>query len=335
MKARIIVLMLVIGFLAGSNQASAQLGGILKDKAKNALNKGLKKDDEKKKENEQNQQTQQQTQQQQTQQQTQQQNQQTQENPSNNFMQRKMMGMMGLNNVKYETKYGFSSSMTMEMQTTDSTGKKSDKILYTTYFDKNSKSFAMEFEGTDKQTGEKQKSLMVFDYINWAMLILGEKEDGQKSGIAMQMQKDSTIEAEQKNPNQENKQTKEDISKYNTYYKATGRTKTIAGYSCKEYVYENTEGRAEIWATNDIIFDYSSAYSHMGAQALAAGGTSYGLGTSLEWHFINKNTSRSDMTVIDIKPSNPKSLDISGYQIIGMGGQKGQQKEKGKEKNKK
>lgn len=330
MKARIIVLMLVIGFLAGSNQASAQLGGILKDKAKNALNKGLKKDEEKKKENEQ---TQQQQQTQQQEQQTQQ-NQQTQENPTNNFMQRKMMGMMGLNNVKYETNYHFSSSMTMEMQSTDSTGKKSDKVLYTTFFDKNSKSFAMEFEGKDKQSGDNQKSLMIFDYINWAMLILGEKENGQKSGIAMQMQKDSTIEAEKNNPNQETKQTKEDLSKYNTYYKATGRSKTIAGYNCKEYVYENTEGRAEIWATNDIVFDYSSAYGHMGAQTLATGGTTYGLGTTLEWHFINKNTSRSDMSVIEIKPSNPKSLDISGYQIIGMGGQKGQQQGKEKEKEK-
>lgn len=331
MKARIIVLMLITGLLIGSNQASAQLGGFLKDKAKNALNKGLKKNEEK----EQKKDT---VQQNQTQQQQTQQSQQTQQNPANNFMQKKMMGMMGLNNVKYETKYSFSSSMSMEMQSTDSTGKKSDKILYTTYFDKNSKSFAMEFEGKDKETGNKQKSLMIFDYTNWAMLMLGEKEGGQLSGIAMQMQKDSAIEAQQKNP-QQTEQTKKDLENYNMYYKATGRTKTIAGYKCKEYIYENTEGRAEIWATNDILFDYSSAYGQMGAQTLATGGTTYGMGTALEWHFIDKNTSRSDMTVIDIKPSNPKSLDISGYQIIGMGGQKGQQqgkeKEKGKGKNKK
>lgn len=329
MKARIIILMLTFGLLVGGNQASAQIGSFLKDKAKNALNKGTKKgnEDEKKKENEQTQQ--QQTQQQENQQQEQQQTHQTNQNPAGNFMQRKMMGMMGMNNVKYETKYGFSSSMTMEMQATDSTGKKSDKVLYTTYFDKNSKSFAMEFEGKDKETGKKQKSLMIFDYTNWAMLILGEKDGGQMSGIAMQMQKDSAIEAQQKNP-QQTEQPKKDLTNYNMYYKATGRTKTIAGYSCKEYVYENMEGRAEIWATNDIIFDYSSAYGQMGVQTLATGGN-YGMGTALEWHFINKNTSRSDMTVVDIKPSNPKSLDISGYQIIGMGGQQ-PSKEQGKNK---
>ena len=39
---------------------------------------------------------------------------------------------------------------------------------------------------------------------------------------------------------------------------------------------------------------------------------------------------RSDMAVIEIKPSNPKSFNLAGYQIIGMGGQGQQPKGKGK-----
>lgn len=331
MKARIITLMLVASLLVGGNQASAQIGSFLKDKAKNAMNK---KDSENQKKKEEEQKKQEEEKQKQENQQ--QENQQSNPNPANNFMQRKMMSMMGMNNVKYDMNYDFTSSMSMEMQSTDSLGEKSEKILYTTFFDKNSKSFAMEFEGKDKQTGEKQKSLMIFDYKNWAMLILADKKDG-KSGIAMQMTKDSSIEAEQNNPKKEEVKKQEDLSAYNTYYKATGRTKTIAGYKCKEYVYETTEGKAEIWATNDVVFDYSSAYGQMGAQAIATGGTTYGLGTNMEWHFMDKDSqARSDMTVVDIKPSNPKSINLAGYQIIGMGGQQGQEqtKEKGKGKDK-
>jgi len=319
MKARIIVLMLVAGLLMGGNQANAQIGSFLKDKAKDALNKSTKKDT-KKETKEETEQTQ---------------KQQTPTNPMGNMMQKKMMGMMGLNNVKYETKYDFTSSMKMEMQSTDSLGEKSDKILYTTSFDKSSKNFAMEFEGVDKETKEKQKSLMIFDYKNWAMLILGGKS-GEKSGIAMQMTKDSAIEAQQNNPTQEKQLTQQDLSSANTYYKATGRTKTIAGYSCKEYVYENTEGKGEIWATNDVAFDYSSAYGHMGGmQTMATGGTAYGMGMVMEMHFSDKDSqAKSDLWVIEVKPTNPQSIDLTGYQIIGMGNKQnqGQTKEKGKNK---
>jgi len=321
MKARIIVLMLVVGFLFSGNQTSAQLNSFLKDKAKEALNKGTKKEvknEPKKKETEQTEETQQQKQQ-------------TPTNPVGGIMQRKMMGMMGLNNVKYDMNYNFTSSMSMEMQSTDSVGKKSEKVLYTTFFDKNSKSFAMEFEAPDKESGKKQKSLMIFDYKNWAMLILADKGTD-KSGIAMQMAKDSAIEAQQNQPNQETKQTPQDLSSANMYYKATGRTKTIAGYSCKEYVYETIDAKGEQWATNDVAFDYSSAYGHMGGmQTIATGGTAYGLGMVMEMHYSDKHSqAKSDMTVTDIKPSNPKAINLTGYQIIGMGGP--QAKEKGKSK---
>lgn len=320
MKTKIIVLMLVVGLLIGSNQTSAQVGSFLKDKAINALNKGTKKSNETEKKQKDTLHTQQpkpQTQQQ------------SNSNPANSFMQQKMMGMMGLNNVKYDMNYNFTSSMSMEMQATDSLGKKSDKIFYTNYFDKNSRNFAMEFEGADKQSGKKQKSLMIFDYKNWAMLILGDKENNEKSGIAMQMAKDTSVEAQQKKPVSE---THKDLSSANMHYKATGRTKIIAGYSCKEYVYENTEGKGEIWATNDVVFDYSTAYGHMaGMQTLATGGTGYGLGTMMEMHFKSlRSKSQTDLVVTDIKPSNPKSFNLTGYQIIGMGGQPGQGKEKKK-----
>lgn len=319
MKTRIFVLMFFAGLLVVGNPASAQIGSFLKDKAINALNKGTKKGNEteqKKKDTIQTQQPKQQKPQQQS-----------NSNPANSFMQQKMMGMMGLNNVKYEMNYNFTSSMSMEMQSTDSLGKKSDKVLYTTFFDKNSKSFAMEFEGVDKQSGKKQNSLMIFDYKNWAMLILGDKGNNEKSGIAMQMAKDSSIEAQQNKPTSKTQTHPENMN-----YKATGRTKVIAGYSCKEYVYENTEGKGEVWATNDVVFDYSTAYGHMGGmQTLATGGTGYGLGTMMEMHFRSlRSKAQSDLVVTDIKPSNPKSINLTGYQIIGMGGQPGQGKEKKK-----
>jgi len=326
MKARFIGLMLVGGILISANPASAQFKDLLNKGVNKALDSKLKKEEEERKKKDAEQKKAQGQQQNQSGNQSQ-----GNSNPAGNFMQKKMMGMMGMKDVKHETVYNFTSSMTMEMQSTDSLGKKSEKMLYTTFFDKSSRSFAMEFETTDQETKQKQQSQFIYDYKNWAMLILGGKS-GEKSGIAMEIPKDSTIEAQQKQGNQPNQeQTKKDYNDYMSNYKATGRTKTIAGYNCSEYVYENPEGRAEMWVTKDVVFDYSKAYGQMGVTGLTGGGT-YGLGTAMEWHFIKKNSKeRSDMTVVDIKPSNPKSFNLAGYQIIGMGGQ-GQQQQKGKGK---
>ncbi|RPH31507.1 MAG: hypothetical protein EHM93_13395 [Bacteroidales bacterium] len=322
MKARIIGLMLVAGVLISGNPASAQFKDLLNKGVNSALDKKLKKDEEERKKKE--------AEKKKAQGQTQSGDQQSSSNPADNLMQKKMMGMMGMKDVKHETSYSFTSSMTMEMQSTDSLGKKSEKVLYTTFFDKNSKSFAMEFEAADKQTKEKQQSLFIYDYKNWAMLILGGKS-GEKSGIAMEMPKDSAIEAKQKQGN--NAQDKKDYKDYMSSYKPTGRTKTIAGYSCKEYVHENPQGKTEIWATKDVVFDYSSAYGQMGGMGVfASGGTTSGVGTMMEMHTYAKDSkAQSDLTVVDIKPSNPKTFNLAGYQIIGMGGGQGQQpKGKGK-----
>lgn len=327
MKARFIGLMLVGGILISANPASAQFKDLLNKGVNKALDSKLKKEEEERKKKDAEQKKAQGQQQNQSGNQSQ-----GNSNPAGNFMQKKMMGMMGMKDVKHETVYTFTSSMTMEMQSTDSLGKKSEKVLYTTFFDKNSRSFAMEFETTDKETKQKQQSQFIYDYKNWAMLILGGKS-GEKSGIAMEIPKDSTIEAQQKQGNQPNQeQVKKDYNDYVSNYKATGRSKTIAGYNCSEYVYENNEGRSEVWVTKDVVFDYSKAYGQMGVTGLTYSGAGYGFGTAMEWHFIDKDSkARSDMSVVDIKPSNPKSFDLTGYQIIGMGGQ-GQQQQKGKGK---
>lgn len=323
MKFRIVSMMVVVCLLIAGVQANAQIKSLLKEKAKDALSKQLKRGEEEK---QQKQETEQKDQTQQVQQEQQNDNQSSGNNAMNAMMQQKMMGMMGFNNVKYDIRYDFTSSMEMEVEATDSTGEKTDKMLYTTYFDKSSRSFAMEFEPKDQQSGKKEKSLMVFDYKNWVMLILSAKGN-EKSGIAMQIAKDSAIEAQQKQGAQE-VQKQEDLSSSNIYYKATGRTKTIAGYNCKEYVYESTEGKVEVWGTNDLAVDYSNAYGQMGGMNyLTTGGTTYGLGSIFETHYSDKNSkARSDMIVKDIKNSNPKTIDLMGYQIIGMGGGQNQQK---------
>lgn len=309
-----LITILVIFLLVGITEANAQIGGFLKDKAQKAVVKGLKRGEEENKTE--------QAKEEQKEEQKQETNKQAKPNPAGNFMQKKMMGMMGLNNVKYDLAYNYTSSMRMDIETVDSASTEVNKGTYTTYFDKNSKNFAMEFEGIDRESGQKQKSLMIFDYKNMSMLILSEK-DGQKSGIAMVIPPDST----QNNNESEEKAevaNQEDLSAYNMYYKPTGRSKSIAGYNCKEFAYENPEGRVELWATNDLKYDYSSAYGQMnGFQALATAGLGgYLLGTVMEMHFKDSDSNaRSDLFIKDINSNTNKTFSIADYQIIGLGGE--------------
>lgn len=310
----------------GVAESKAQIGSFLKEKAQKAVSKSV----EDKKAEQQKEEQQKQEQQQQEKQTEQKQKPQQQSNPANSFMQKKMMGMMGFNNVKYDLAYSYTSNLKMDMESVDSASTEVNKVAYTSYFDKNSKNFAMEFETVDKESGEKVKSLMIFDYKNMAMLILSDK-NGEKSGIAMEIPKDSIQQNTTAEEASAEPVKQEDLADYNMYYKPTGRSKKIAGFGCKEYAYENPEGRVEIWATNDFKYDYSSAYGQMGGfQALStAGFGGYLLGTVLEMHFKDSNSNaRSDLFVREINPNVSKQFSIADYQIIGIGGEKGNGKNK-------
>ena len=298
-------------FILYSNPSQSQIGGFLKEKAKKTIVKNLKRGEE---EN--------QTQQQQeaVEEEPQQEVNQQKQDPANNFMQQKMLGLMGMNNVKYDPAYTYTSIMSTDIEWADSTGNEINKGSYAIYFDKNSKNFAIEFKGLNQETGNPEKSYIIYDYKNYAMLILSEK-DGEKSGMAMAIPRDSS-EVETNNDSIDTEVSNEDLSAYNMLYKKTGRTKTILGYNCNEYAYEYGEGRAEIWATNDIKFNYADAYQRMyGFQYLATGGTAYLLGTVLEMNFKDVNSNAySKFTVKEINPNTSKTISIADFQVMGVGG---------------
>ena len=306
MNQVIVRLFIAAAIVLGPTFASAQVKGLLRNKALKTISKKIEGEEE-------------------TQQETQPENQQETVEPSPqrtsskpNFMERKMMSAMGLNNVKYDQQYDFSSSMLMEIEVVDSL-KNKENVLYTTYFNPKDKSYALVFDGVDRETGKKQKSTIIFDTKNWAMLILGD--DGyERNGMALSVPPDSAAMA------QENDET---IEEYNSeevihpWYSPTGKSKTIAGFNCKEYTYMNPEGSVNLWVTNDSKLNFSNAYSYMnGFQALASGGWAYGMGMVMEMVFKDANSDASThMVVKEILPESFKKLDISGYNIIGMGGQ--------------
>lgn len=301
MKFRIIFILILVLTYFFPIAASAQIKGLLRDKAIEAI-KGNKVEEEKP-----------------AQEVKEEPKQQTQQRRSGSgFLERKMMQAMGLNNVKFDMQYNFTSSMAMDIETVDSL-KNRDKVQYSTFFNPDDKSFALVFDAVDKETGKKQRTMMIFDMKNNAMLILGE-QDGERSGMAIAIPPDTTATA-QAEPEKVEQYPADFI---HPWYSPTGRTKSILGHHCKEYTYKSNEGSVNLWVTNDNKLNLSQAYSRMnGLQALTSGGWAYGMGMVMEMVFSDDASGASThMLVKDIQPNSPKRIDLTGYQIVGIGGEK-------------
>lgn len=303
MKKPLFITVTILLLLFTYSATNAQIKGLLRDKAIEKIKQAQGQKNDEPSQPEQQQEEQQQPARQ-------------QKKPGSSFMERRMMSAMGLNNVVYEKQYNFTSSMKMEIETVDSLNNK-DNIDYSTYFSPNDRSFAIVFDGVDKETGSKQKSTIILDAKNWAMLILGDT-DGEKSGMALYVAPDSTALGE---PTEIEQQPEEFV---HPWYTPTGRSKSIAGYHCKEYTYSNEGGKLDLWITNDQKLNLTNAYNYMnGLQAIASGGLAYGMGMVMEMVFSDANSNaRTHMLVKEILTNKSKTLDISGYQIIGVGGEK-------------
>jgi hypothetical protein len=302
MKIKLILLLLVLS-AAGNVVSEAQIRSILREKAREALQQGEKEEER------------------------------TQEDkprqPSalEKSLEQRMMNAMGFANVEFENQYNFNSSMSMDVENYDAQSDKASVITYTTYFNKSDESFAMRFSFKNEDTGEDESTLMIFDMKNHVMLMLAESGN-EKSGMAFSIAPDGTdsgspdqLSTESSDDGHEEIIPDADFDSFNLWYKKTGRTKSISGYTCEEYIWEDEQGRIEYWFSPEAQFDYSSAYNYIsGFQALAMGGTTFS-GMLMEMHHIDKETNnRTKLLVNDIKADNPSTIDIKDFQIMSFGG---------------
>lgn len=226
--------------------------------------------------------------------------------------------MSDFSNVEYEKFYQFHSKLAIYIENTSYIDGEENVTegYFNTYFDNSSENYAMEVVSADASSSQED-GFFIFDKNNHCMLILSN-EDGEKSGMAIQMPADSlTNSAEYADL------TDEELEGMNIYYKATGKTKKILGYKCREYMYRGAETDSidvRVWATRDIDLDYSNAYKYMGMGMATYSTGTYMLGTVLEINMTDlRDNSRSDMYIKEFDAKTNKTFDLSGYQIMGFG----------------
>lgn len=255
----------------------------------------------------------------------------TSKSSSDDAMSRAIMGKMGINMERpanMKDIYEYTGNIKMDIESWDEDGESEGVVNYTTQYTDKNHGIAMEFD--DK---EKGKSYMVFDYDNQLMLILADNGTD-KSGFASPLsgyQSDSIAAS----GSQDTDTNTEDLDNYYSSFKKTGKTKTIAGYKCDEYFYEDEEDIISHWLATDLPADLWSKVGSTSVFSSVYMGKTNGFVMESD-HQLKATKERTFMTVKEVNQSQPGKISTVGYTIITMSTPPApkEKEEKGKDKKK-
>lgn len=229
-----------------------------------------------------------------------------------------LMGAMGMNaDVNVKDAYDFDSFVEMTITHYDEDGNSDESGKYITYLDSRSLDYGLQFTDDDQEG----TSIMIFDTENALMLTLVES-DGQKSGFAVGFDTDQIEEiAEEYETESESDEEVETDTDYNPYnLQKTGKTKTISGYRCDEYMMEDESSIVSIWATDDVDKDIKKTYLTNNNFAGMFFYAYYMDGMVMEYDITDKSDNdRMVMTVTDLDLDRTTTFNTGAYNIMSMG----------------
>jgi len=233
-------------------------------------------------------------------------------------MSKALMGKMGINMERpanMKDSYDYTGNIKMDIESWNYEGESEGVVAYTTQYSEKDNGFAMEFK--DEDNGY---STIIFDYDNQLMLILTDNGTD-KSGFASTLSPyQEKVEGPTENEEPANVQTgteSENIDDYYSSFKKTGKSKTIAGYKCDEYYYEDEEDMISYWMTSDIPADLWAKVGSSSAFASLYTGRTNGYVMESDQR---KKTSKekSHMIVKEVNKNAPAKISTVGYTVMTM-----------------
>jgi hypothetical protein len=208
--------------------------------------------------------------------------------------------------------YTFEHNTLMEIESFDKKGKSNGKNNMRMLFQAEGEYFGGEIMVSDKSgEGKNSTGFSIFDWKNNQMIMLMDGE-GMKMGMVMSM--DAT---------QSYIEEKAEANEKDVKYKKTGRTKTILGYLCEEYIIEDDESTSELWMTNEVDLNMAQAMGYMGQnqKGKKSSKTSYPKdapqGFMMEMTSVTKkNNEKTTMKVTEVNKNKPTTVQTSGYKFF-------------------
>lgn len=239
----------------------------------------------------------------------------------NQAQQQKRMGNilkgMGIssNPVPYNDNYAFNHLIQMTVKNYSKSGKLDDEGVINTLFNSNSKSMA--YEVVSGNMAQKGQGKFIIDAENGAMIILSE-DKGQKTGIVYGIS--SFFQSIGQTYNEEELKTTDTPEAYlaNPNVTKTGRSKTIQGYKCDEYIYKDEDTESEMWVTKDMKLNSQDFFGSLFKVSLYSGGI--GWGYPMEITSTDKSSgNKSFMQVTKVDDKSGTKFSMKDYQITNLG----------------
>lgn len=208
--------------------------------------------------------------------------------------------------AEFKSDYTFDGYIQMELTTTRKDGKQSEKILFDSYLDKVGSTYAMSFsqEGTPMS--------IIFDKENSSLLLLTEAE-GNKMGMVMAVNADAIKALSQGSGEDSDLGSIESLK--------TGKSKTIHGYTCEEYLVEEGSSVTHVWASEKLGKDLGEetlssqqAFGGVFTQAVFVNGM------VMEFQSVDKESGeKNTMTITNLQLNSSHTISTSAYNVMSMG----------------
>jgi len=208
--------------------------------------------------------------------------------------------------------YQFSQDVLMEMESFDKKGKSSGVNNMRMLFNNNGDYFGSEIIMNDDKGNTSSMGFSIFDWKNNQMISLIDN-GGMKIGMVIDMKAAANSISD---ANTETDSAKE------TSFKKTGKTKTILGYLCEEYLAENEETLSEVWIANDVKINMGNAFQYISEnQKSKKNKMSYPNdapeGFMMEMVSTNKkNNEKTRMTVVELNENKNTTVNTSSYKFM-------------------
>ncbi|MCK9451649.1 MAG: DUF4412 domain-containing protein [Bacteroidales bacterium] len=214
--------------------------------------------------------------------------------------------------IPFEDSYTFETLVEMQVESYDKKGKIESEGQFITLLNPNSKSMAYQVVSGDM--GDSGQGMFIIDAENGATIILNE-DKGEKTGIVYGMGAFfSSLGESLEDENLD--ETPEDYLN-NPNVKKTGRTKTIAGYKCEEYVYVDEESESEVWITTEMKMNTQDFFSTLFKTNLYSRGIPWGY--LMEATTTEKSGEKSFMQVKRVETNLNTRFDLDEYEVTNLG----------------
>lgn len=212
-------------------------------------------------------------------------------------------------NVDIKPQYSFPISLTMHTTSYKNGEKKDEGDMY--YFF-NTPANIVGVKTIEERKRKNDEQFMIYDYKANAMLMLNQTK---MTGMAINM--NAFMSGEQiKQREQGGKKNKGNTT--DRECKKTGKTKTILGYTCFEYVCinEDDQSRSEMWITTKLPFDLSKTNSGNMAGYF---GHAAGLGgMMMQAKFYKRDQLESELEVTNVDNNANKVINTKDYKFNKM-----------------